>query len=57
MSLRQLSDLLRAGLGVDYIKINGDYRQISKMTIKRMQAMPEIEIEFAAARILEKILS
>jgi transcriptional regulator with XRE-family HTH domain len=55
LSLRQLCNLMRSGLGADYIIINRAIRQLSKQTVWRMERMFEIELEPAAALIIRKI--
>ena len=55
LSLRQFSELLKAGLDADYILINRSIRQLSKQTVWRMERMYEIELEPATALVIAKI--
>ena len=56
LSLNDFCKLIRAGIGVDYIVVNGSIRQLSKQTIYRIERMATVELEPVVALVIKKIL-
>jgi len=56
LSLNDFRKLIKAGIGEDYILINGAIRQLSKQTIFRIERMATVELEPVVALVIKKIL-
>ena len=56
LSLRQLADIIAAEKRDDYIIMNGQLVALNKMTLCRMEHAYETALEFADAKIIQKIL-
>ena len=56
LSLNDFCRLLQAGIGVEYIVVNGSILQLSRQAIYRIERMAAVELEPVVALAIKKIL-
>ena len=57
LSLNDFCRLLQAGIGVEYIVVNGSILQLSRQAIYRIERMAAVELEPVVALAIKKILA
>ena len=55
--LKDFCKLIQAGIGEEYIVVNGSIRHLSKQTIFRIERMATVELEPVVALVIKKTLA